>query len=350
MRRNNFDLLRLYLAFIVVLGHLCVLSDVAIFKKFLPYFNTYISVTGFFCISGFLITRSFVTTTSVQLYFKKRAARLLPAYILVIVLSSVLLYFVSTYNAAGYFLNPAFFKYLFSNLFFLNFLAPCLPGVFMSNPLACWVNPALWTLKVEVLFYLIVPLLIYVLDKSKHKFVVIIIIYLLSILYRNILLHAGSNSLEILSRQLPGFMSYFSCGIALFYYFEYFKKNKNSLLILALILFFAEKYSPYEIVTPLALSIIVFFVAFSFPALNSIIKFGDISYGIYIFHAPIIQTVTHFNLFNRYNPYLVAVGTITVIILISLVSWHLIEKKFLDKVRTRPAVLPEELTEIKTIN
>ena len=106
MRRNNFDLLRLYLAFIVVLGHLCVLSDVAVFKKFLPYFNTYISVTGFFCISGFLITRSFVTTTSVPLYFKKRAARLLPAYILVIVLSSVLLYFVSTYNAAGYFLNP----------------------------------------------------------------------------------------------------------------------------------------------------------------------------------------------------------------------------------------------------
>ena len=333
MRRNNFDLLRLYLAFIVVLGHLCVLSDVAVFKKFLPYFNTYISVTGFFCISGFLITRSFVTTTSVPLYFKKRAARLLPAYILVIVLSSVLLYFVSTYNAAGYFSNPAFFKYLISNLFFLNFLAPCLPGVFTSNPVGCWVNPALWTLKVEVMFYLLVPILIYVLDKSKHKYIVLIIIYVLSILYRNILLHSGSNSLEIISRQLPGFMSYFSCGIALFYYFDFFKKNKYMLLLLGLIFFIAERYSPYEILTPFALSSILFFVAFSFPSLNSIIKFGDISYGIYIFHSPIIQTFTHFKLFERFNPYIVALGCIVIIILVSLASWHLIEKKSLIRVR-----------------
>jgi len=333
MKNNNFDFLRLYFAFIVVLGHLCILSDVTVFNKFLPYFNTYISVTGFFCISGFLITKSFVTTTSVQLYFKKRAARLLPAYILVIVLSSVLLNFVSTYNATGYFSNPAFFKYLISNLFFMNFLAPCLPGVFTFNPVGCWVNPALWTLKVEVLFYLIVPLLIYVLDKSKHKYIVLIISYVLSILYRNILLHSGSSSLEILSRQLPGFMSYFSCGIALFYYFDYFKKNKNMLLLFGLIFFIAERYYPYEILTPFALSSIIFFVAFSFPAFNSIIKFGDISYGIYIFHSPIIQTVTHFNLFNRFNPYLVALGCIIVILLISLASWHFIEKKSLIRVR-----------------
>ena len=89
MRKNNFDFLRFLFAFIVVVGHIIAVSGIEDFKPYQSFFNSYISVTGFFCISGFLITSSFERTMSIKNYFQKRAARILPAYILVVILCTV---------------------------------------------------------------------------------------------------------------------------------------------------------------------------------------------------------------------------------------------------------------------
>ena len=43
---------------------------------------------------------------------------------------------------------------------FLNFAHPNLPAVFANNSMQA-VNGALWTLKIEVLFYISVPLLVW---------------------------------------------------------------------------------------------------------------------------------------------------------------------------------------------
>ena len=335
MRKNNFDLLRLFFAFIVVFGHIIALTHVSEFQKFKYYFDTYLSVTAFFCISGFLIAKSYASTNSLKKYFVKRAARLLPAYITVIFVCAVCLGLISTYTLKEYYSHHQLYKYITSNLFFLNFLEPCLPGVFNSNPQDCAVNGALWTLKIEVSFYLLVPMLFYFLNKSKRTTLILLLIYVLSIIYRNILTgySSDSNSYNILARQLPGFMSYFSCGIALYYHSEKFIKNKNWLFWVGIILFFIERKLNIEILTPLALSLMLFSIAFSFKFLNNILKFGDISYGIYIFHCPIIQTITFLGFFEKYNPHYVALITIMIVIFAGLLSWHFLEKKTLKAVR-----------------
>lgn len=336
LRHNNFDFLRIFFAFIVVIGHLIIISGVDDFIKILPYFNTYISVTAFFIISGFLITSSYLRTNSIKLYLKKRAQRILPAYIFVILISGLFLSFFSQYSFSEYFSNYGLYRYLAANLTFLNFIEPCLPGVFVGNNYNCVVNGALWTLKIEVCFYLVIPILISITQRINKKYIFFIAIYCTSILYKNLLEHLSVQHevalYAILGRQLPGFLSYFISGIACYYYYDYFIQHKNKLLILGLFLFTMERIIDWEIFTPFALSLIVFTIAFSIKKLNNFGKFGDISYGIYIFHFPIMQLAVYFGFFEpQYNPYLISFFIIIIVLLTGFLSWHFIEKPFLNR-------------------
>lgn len=338
MKQNNFDFLRFYFAFVVVIGHLIIISGLESFKKLGPYFNTYTSVTAFFCISGFLIAQSYINTKSLKHYIIKRVARLLPAYIFVIVFSALILSTLSRYSFIEYFTHPFLYKYLIANLSFLNFIQPDLPGVFSGKNITSDVNGALWTLKVEVCFYIIVPFIIYFAQKFKRKYIFFIIIYIFAVLYKNFFEHLSSvynnNLYAMIARQLPGFLSYFISGIALFYYFKKFIKNKNILFVAGLVIYLTELKLNLEIFTPVALSLLVFTVAFSVKQFNSFAKYGDISYGIYIFHCPTIKIITSFGYFDNYNPILVSICTIIIIIITGFVSWHVLEKHFLKKVHS----------------
>ena len=333
MKHNNFNFLRFYFALIVVIGHLIEISNINTLQKFAPYFNTYISVTAFFCISGFLISLSYINTPNLKDYFKKRAARLLPAYLFIILTCAIFLSLLSKYSFSEYFTHPMFLKYLAANLSFLNFLQPCLPGVFVHDATSCSVNSALWTLKIEVSFYLFIPVIIYFTRKAKVKYILFIGIYLFSVLYRNIFEYisilSGIEYYNIIARQLPGFMSYFVSCIALCFYYEFFIQKKKILLLFSIISFFIERYFGVEILTPVALSIIVFYFAFSFKRLNNFAKHGDISYGIYIFHFPIMKIASELGFFEKFNPFIVSAILIVIILIFGFLSWHLIEKQFL---------------------
>ena len=148
--RNNLDCLRLILASVVVLFHISLTNIPAL--AFDKYFSARFAVNTFFVISGLLIYRSYVRSSSVGSYFEKRVRRIYPAYFTVVVLAALALCPLSSLPVSQYF-GVGFWKYLGANLVFLNFLAPSLPGVFTSNSISA-VNGALWTLKIEVAFYL----------------------------------------------------------------------------------------------------------------------------------------------------------------------------------------------------
>lgn len=337
MKQNNFDFLRFYFAFVVVIGHLIFISDVPQFKVFYPFFNTYTSVTGFFIISGFLISKSYSQSKSLKEYFVKRASRLLPAYIFVVSLCALLLSFQSLYSFSAYFSDTGFYKYLLANFTFLNFLHPNLPGVFTSASVTPDVNGALWTLKVEVAFYLSLPIIYTFFRKTNKKNCFLITLYFISVIYSNSLeymaLAENNTSFSTLAHQLPGFISYFVSGIAVYYYFDEYIKHKNQLLFLGIVFIAIDKIIGYEVFMPIGLALIVFFFAFSFKKLNHFAKYGDISYGIYVFHYPIIKLFTVAGLFTKYNPYLVSTFIIALVLTAGFLSWHLIEKRFLSRTR-----------------
>ena len=337
MRRDNcFDFLRFALAFNVVLGHMTVIALYPVLNAYSYLFDTYLSVTGFFVISGCLIAQSYERSTTLKSYFIKRAKRLLPAYIFVVIACAIGLAAISILSIREYFCSPDLWKYLGANLCFLNFIHPSLPGVFDSafiNDTS--VNPAMWTLKIEVGFYLIIPLLFYLLRKCKKPWILLLVIYWFAVLYRNGLHYYAEQtqtSLPVfLARQLPGFMSYFTVGMAAYLYKEKWTNYKNILIIPATILFGIEYWLGIEYFTPLSWGIMILWVAYSVPSLNNFAKYGDISYGIYIYHGPIIKTLLTLGLFSQIGIWPATAVYIILVLLVGFCSWHLLENRFLKR-------------------
>lgn len=330
---NNFDFLRVVFALTVALSHLIELSEVEIFQPFKKFFNTRLAIDGFFVISGFLIAKSYENSSSVKDYIFKRIKRIVPAYLFVILFCAIFFCFISTQTAIDYFLSPQFWKYIIANLTFQNYLEPCLPGVFEGN-LLCAVNGALWTIKVEEAFYLLLPLF-YIITKSKKNTIHIlgILVYLASIIYFN---YFVSEDMYRIAKQLPGALAFFMCGIIFYRNFNFLVKWKHYFIIPCLLVFILEQYVfNTHIFKPIAYGFMVFYIAYNLKWLNHFGKYGDITYGVYIYHFPLIQVFVYLGFFETYNPIIVSVILLLLVIVLATLSWHFLELYFLSEGRKK---------------
>ena len=328
LTKNNFDLLRLLFAGTVCLVHAYQLSGFQQLGWIVSILSSAVAVKAFFVVSGFLIFMSFERSSSFTSYASKRIRRIYPAYFTVVMLCAIFLVAVSTKSIEHYF-SFAWVKYVLANLAFLNFLQSTLPGVFDSNIFAA-VNGALWTLKIEAMFYLSVPIVVF-LFRRFSRLPILGLIYCSSVAYAELFAAAaqrtGSVAYLELSRQLPGQLSYFMAGAALYYFLPLFERRIKYFLAAACLILTANISFPLPLLEPFALAtVVVFFGLFLY--VGNFGKYGDFSYGFYILHFPIIQIILHVGCFQESPLYfLVVVVLITAIAAIAM--WHLVEKRFL---------------------
>ena len=290
------------------------------------------AVYGFFIISGFLVVRSFYSSRSIKNYFQKRARRILPAYILVVLLFAFGLSFLSDLPFEQYFSSPVFFKYLAANLSFMNFIQPSLPGVFAENTETV-VNASLRTIKIEIMLYLSVPLIVYLVRRFDKR-IVLLLIYLFALAFNRSMNYlyddTGNPIYEMLSRQVFSQIAFFVTGTFILFYFDFFLKYRFIFLLIAVPIFLFRSNDIISCFYPVAWGVIIFCIAFSLPFLNNAGKYGDFSYGIYLFHFPIIQIITSFNFFGN-NHFFTFVLVVFLTFLFAWLSWHLLEKRFLKR-------------------
>lgn len=331
VEKNNFDLLRLLLALTVFIVHTATLTNIPLFHVLADFLNSEYAVYSFFTVSGFLIFMSYENQKDLNVFFKKRFLRIFPGYSVAIIFVAFSAVFISSNSFSDYF-SYEWLKYLLFNILTLNFIQPTLPGVFNQNIIHS-VNGALWTIKIEVMFYLTVPI-IGVLIKKFRKIIIFLIIYIASMIYYESFMYLGElkdkNIYFLLAKQLPGQMSFFIMGAMIYYYFDNFKKYSHVYLIISAFLYLV--YYEYDIrfVLPISLGILVIYFATIFKFIGNFGKYGDFSFGIYIWHFPIIQVFLHFNLFS-YSPILAFVFLIATVLSFSIISWKFIEKPFLSK-------------------
>lgn len=329
IKRNNFDLLRFVFASVVFLVHLHTLSDNS---HIYDHLASSLAVKSFFVVSGFLIFMSYERSKNLEDYCEKRLRRIYPGYFTVVTLGAILLFFVSSVSAGEYF-SLDFLKYLLANLTFLNFLHPSLPGVFQGNQLGA-VNGALWTLKIEVMFYAIVPGVVW-LTRKYDRLLVIAAIYLASCLYvvvtNHLAVSSGSAIYFKLGRQLPGQLSYFISGALFYYYSDNIVRRRVLYCLMAfVVMVFSYKFEVLRLFEPIALATLVVALAYFVIYFGYFSRFGDFSYGIYIVHFPIVQVFVSYGMFLKY-PYLGMLLCSSIVLMTSYLLWHCIEKPFLKK-------------------
>jgi peptidoglycan/LPS O-acetylase OafA/YrhL len=336
--RNNLDCLRLILASIVCLYHAYVLSDIRAFAGYNKFLSAPFAVKAFFVISGLLIYRSYTKSSSVRSYFEKRARRIYPAYFTVVVIAAFALLPLSTLSPAHYF-RLGFLKYLCANLLFLNFLAPTLPGVFTANSMPA-VNGALWTLKIEVAFYLFVPVLHWLCGRFGTKKVMVSTFALscawkfgFALLARMgggphlFTLDSSRNVYAQLDVQFPAQLAYFVAGTLLMLYFDKLKSYFGLISCITAALYLVDHWFTGGLLDVFWISGVVFVIGF-WRYFGNFAKFGDFSYGVYIVHFPIIQTMIALGM-TRLHPAIFLLSSLFLVFLAAFLMWHLVEKRFL---------------------
>lgn len=337
---NNFDLLRFLFAGAVCLVHVYVLSGFATLAPIAQTLSSTVAVRAFFVISGFLIFMSFEQSTSTPSYLRKRVRRIYPAYVVVVMLCATLLVFVSTKSPAEYFSLP-WLKYVLANLVFLNFLQPTLPGVFESNQLTA-VNGALWTLKIEAMFYLSVPAFVYLFRRFSRG-LLLLLAYGLSVAYSAVMTRLASGldtgMYAELGRQLPGQLSFFMAGAALYYYLPMFERHVKLLVPAAAVVLLVSAFQPLPLLYPAALAIVVVFFGL-FLFVGHFGKYGDFSYGIYILHFPLIQLLVQLDWF-RNRPWHLLAAVVILTLAGAVLLWHGVESRFLSRKQSAAAETSE---------
>lgn len=328
LAKNNFDLLRVLFALTVCLVHAHALSGYREIEWIPTLLSSEIAVQAFFVVSGFLIFMSYERSRSLASYAGKRARRIYPAYFTIVMLCALSLWTISSQGVGEYF-SKEWLEYVGFNLAFLNFVQQSLPGVFEIHRFDA-VNGALWTLKIEVMFYASVPVIVYLCRRLGHL-PVIVALYVLSLLYAAAMTwqaqRTGAGIYLELGRQLPGQLSYFMAGAFLYYFLPLFERRVGYFVAFAAAVVLLRGQLPTGAFEPLALAILAVFFGLYLYAGNTG-KYGDFSYGVYIIHFPVIQVTLHFGLFAQ-QPELYLAAVVLVTLLGAMLMWHLVEKRFL---------------------
>ncbi|MEQ8557024.1 MAG: acyltransferase [Henriciella sp.] len=327
---NRFDFLRLLFASAVFGYHAWVLPAVVPFgfTEIVLAQIAEISIQGFFIVSGALVFGSLERSSSLTIYASKRVRRLYPAYAVVVLIPALV-----SLAVAGVGEAEAVARYLAANLVFLNFLEPTLPGLFEGNRFMA-VNGALWTLKIEVMFYIALPVLALLLRLSDRAWwIVLVVIYIAAEAWRLLLPAWLDHPLAPeLARQLPGQLAFFASGMVVWKLWDRAKTQPARFgLVGAVITVLSFAHPWLEPLRAAGLAGLIAFVAFMPGPRLKAARFGDISYGVYITHFPILQALVAAGVFASL-PLAAGFGFAALLVLVmSFVLWHLIERRALRR-------------------
>lgn len=279
-------------------------------------------VPMFFALSGFLVSGSAFRTTELRRFLGLRALRILPALIVEVVLSALILGpLFTTVTLDIYFNSPLFWSY------WLNILGEpqyYLPGVFEGTSTGNKVNSNLWTLPFELVSYAFMSILILTgLMRNRRLFALLFLFATSILLIANI-----AFGFQVVSSHLPGQVAvyYFAVGVG-FYLFRYEIKFSEIWVVSAgAAAYFLMMFTNTVYIYPVLLTYVTIFIGlFPFPQFR-LLKSGDYSYGVYLYGYPVTQAVIAGFPAIKGSILATSLSAIGITCIFAAFSWHAVEK------------------------
>lgn len=319
-KNNNLELLRLVFALQVMFVH------------FGEYLNVHMpsiiyqfpGVPAFFFVSGFLVYTSYLHAPGI-IYFQNRFLRLMPGLFAVTVGSLLIALMVRGFHD----LAANGLEYLIWFLLQLSIGQAYNPSIFRGIGVGV-INGSLWTITVELLFYLLVPLIAHYERKFKHLVFLLValsfIIYSFGPTVLGVTVYREKSIYDIfgLTPLVWGWM--FGIGIlcSKYYYIlsRYLRYAPSMLIPLLMMTFWGDGVlfvgggNRIGILYFICYASLILWFAFSVRFIK--LPF-DISYGVYIWHMPVVN----FLLIESIGSFLVA---LIFTLFMATLSWLLFEK------------------------
>ena len=327
-RNNALNALRLALATEVILFHSFPATAHAVSSKAVLQLLFGVGVDGFFALSGFLITASWLRDPHLRDYLVARALRILPGFYVVLVITAFVFAPLSVAIQGGspikLLMSGAPFEYVLKNSALVE-LQLDVGGTPRDVPNAGTWNGSLWSLIWEALCYIIVAI-IGVLGLAKYRWVspVILALGVIGAILLPPLTFPGVWTIPQLAVRTA---ITFSSG-ALLYQWRDVIPARWSLVAASIVIVIASSVLPdYRVVgaLPLAYAVIVSGVLIKHKRLN---LRTDVSYGMYIYAFPTQQLLAVAGLVTLSPLLFFGVSTLATLPL-AVLSWFLVEKRAL---------------------
>ncbi len=329
LRTNNFDLLRLCAALVVLITHSFALtgkSPATWYSLFMGYEPGSLAVSAFFAISGFLIAGSLERRTFPE-YWQARALRIVPALAVTSFVSALILGpFFTALPISEYFQNSGTYRYLTNSIPYQT--AFVLPGVFMDVTYPQTVNGSLWTIPIEAFCYVALAAIYFV---GRRTFSMVVpVIALISAFFVWLYFHGPIapitffGTTEVLPTLRFGLM--FLIGTFLWKYKDIVPFKGGIAALCLVILLVGSRFGFTNLALFIALPYLLMYLAYRRPVfVDGMRKMGDLSYGTYLFAFPIQQALVSIS-HKSINGWWLAIAASVVSMSLAWLSWRYIEK------------------------
>lgn len=330
-RDNNFNLVRLVAALAVLFSHSFALVGAPdpLYASLSMTFAS-IAVDVFFVTSGFLVTASLLTRKGTLEFVWARVLRIYPALVVMVLLVIFVLgLFFTSLSASSFLGSRETQSFVLKNITLAFGIAFTLPGVFESNPFKATVNGSLWTMTAEIRMYAILAMIwlaLYVFGRYRERaitFVLVLVAPASLLVYFT--MHYSSDAQSDSYRLFYMFYS----GAAYFALKEHVALSRRMFFAaIAGLCISALNREIFFVVYNVVLAYALLWLAYV-PAgvIRKFNRFGDYSYGVYIYAFPVQQSIAALNRGVSVEAMLLVSSLVT--LFLAFVSWHLIEQRAL---------------------
>lgn len=334
LRDNNFDLIRLLAAIQVFVMHAVAWLKLSVPPVFMEVVDWFPGVPIFFIISGYLVTASSARSPSTVQFFRNRALRILPGLWACLIVTFFIVALRDGLPESNLLLKTL--AWFITNGSIFQFVGDVGTGV---------VNGALWSISTEAQFYLLIPLVgvfsvFFRGRKAQATAILFVLVCISGLIHQWVLANSSTLHPWIFQVVYPSILAngyFFLMGVLAYIWRDQLIPIVRSRLIVFLGLYIVVRMfllgagytvdvvhsTMLGVAVYLFLGLTIFAAAHTAEGLSRwLLRGHDFSYGLNIYHMPVIYALIHHQLFGA-----AGMGLATVLVgFCAVVSWFAVEK------------------------